>query len=193
MRFTNDFEKNEHLGRKALSELKQIYSDIFSGTIEYTPDFCPYDAFYFIYDNEYKIKKRIFIEIKIRNKDYDDLFLEWNKWRDINNIATKQLHLKEDEFEILYINFLPTGTIIWKIKDMKSKDLVVRKMNKATSIDRKNKIDKKVWLLDKSVGKRLNYILNEDRILKQTYDSYLINKVKENIKKKPGLEDVLFN
>lgn len=192
MKFSTDFEKNEFVGREALKQIKIMYPDIFSGQIEYTNDMCVYDAFYFIYDKDYKIKKRVFIEIKVREKDWDEPFLEYNKWNDITNIAKNELCLNNDEYEILYINFLPSETIVWKIKDMNQNDLVVRKMNKATCNSRSDKKDKKVWLMNKSKGKQLNYILNQQQILSNKYNEYISNKIKEVIKKKPGLEDILF-
>jgi len=193
MRFSSDFEKREWLGREALKEIKILYPDLFKYNIEFTTDKCIYDAFYFIYDENFKIIKRVFIEIKIRDEEYENYILEWKKWNDITNIAKKQLFLNDDEYEILYINFTPNSTYLWKVKDMNKEELITKKMNKATSNSRFNKIDKKTWLLEKSVAKQLKYILNDELLINKTYNNYLSNKVKEVIKKKPGLEDILFN
>ena len=192
MRFSSNFEQKEWLGREALKEIKILYPEIFRNNIEFTPDMCVYDAFYFIYDENFKIKKRVFIEIKIRDIEYDNYILEWKKWNDINNLAKNDLMLNDDEYEILYINFTPESTYLWKVKDMNKEDLITKKMNKVTSISRTDKKDKKTWLLEKDSGKRLNYILNEKLLINKTYDNYLSNKVKEVIIKKPGLEDILF-
>jgi len=193
MKFINDFEKKEWLGREALKDLQIIYPELFKNYIEFTPEGCRYDAFYFIYDNNFKIKKRVFIEIKVRSENWDEPFLEWNKWKDITDIAKNDLYLNDDEYEILYLNFFPNETILWKIKDMDKSELVQRNMNKTTVESRTNKKDKKVWLMNKSLGKSLNYTINENLLLKRNYDEYMGELVSKQIKKKPGLEDILFN
>jgi hypothetical protein len=193
MKFINDFEKNEWLGREALKDLTTLYPDLFKNKIEYTPEGCVYDAFYFIYDDEFNIKKRVFIEIKVRNKNWNDPFLEHKKWKDITHLAKNVFFLKDDEYEILYLNFFPGETVLWKIKDMDTSLLEERLMNKTTVLSTKDKKNKKVWLMDKKAGKSLNYSINENLLIKRSYDKYLSELVKKQIVKKPGLEDILFN
>jgi hypothetical protein len=193
IKFASGYEKNEWLGREALKDLQIIYPELFKNYIEFTPEGCRYDAFYFIYDNDFKIKKRVFIEIKVRSENWDEPFLEWNKWKDITDIAKNVFDLNDDEYEILYLNFFPNETIVWKIKYMDKSLLVESKMNKATVESTSIKKNKKVWLMDKSVGKSLNYTINEPLLLKRNYDEYLSKLVTKQIKRKPGLEDILFN
>ena len=193
MKFTDDYEKREWLGREALKELKEIYPEYFKYELRFTTEkYAYYDAFYFIIDvDTQKLRKRVWIEIKIRDETYDDYVLELKK---LNQLIKKrdEMFLTEDDVIFLYLNYTPNETIIWNITKIKEEGEVKNKvMNKATSTSRKDKKDKKIYYLKPSDGKRLDYVLNEKQLLRK-YDNYLLDKVKEMIKKKPGLEDILF-
>lgn len=194
MKFTDDFEKREWLARQALKELQDIYPEYFKWQIHFTEGkYDDYDAYYFILDIEKQnIKKRVWIELKIRDTEYDTYILEKKK---LNQLIKKRddMFLTSDDVEFLYINYTPTRTIIWNITNIKDERQLERKvMNKATSISRDDKKNKEIYYLKPSEGKILNYILNEKTLLRR-YDEYLLDKVKEMIKKKPGLEDILFS
>jgi len=193
MRFTDDYEKREWLGREALKELQEIYPEYFKYDLRFTTEkYADYDAFYFIIDEDtQKLRKRVWIEIKIRDTNYDEYVLEYKK---LNQLIKKrdELFLTEDDVIFLYLNYTPNETIIWNISKIKEEGEVKSKvMNKATSTSRKDKMNKKIYYLKPSDGKRLDYVLNEKHLLRK-YDNYLLDKVKEQIKKKPGLEDILF-
>lgn len=180
MNFTNEFEKREYLGREALKELKKIYPNLFKYDIHFTTDtYASYDAFYHIIDSEtHSIKKRVLIEIKIRDREFPEYILETKKLNSLKKIR-KDLGFNEDEMSILYINFCPNETIIWNI-DKINNDIVTNEYNKATSISRTNKINKDVIMLKPSEGKQLNYILDEKLILSKTKINNIVdNKVKE--------------
>lgn len=193
MKFTDEFEKREWLARQALKELQEIYPEYFKWEIHFTEGkYDDYDAYYFILDIEKQnIKKRVWIELKIRDTEYDTYILEKKK---LNQLIKKRdsMFLTKDDVEFIYINFTPTRTIIWNITNIKDEKQLERKvMNKATSISRDDKKNKEIYYLYPSEGKILNYVLNEKNLLRR-YDEYLLDKVKEMIKKKPGLEDILF-
>jgi predicted secreted protein len=167
MKFESDYDKWEWYGRQSLLKLQEIYPDLFKYNIELTNNDCIYDAFYHVYDENYKIIKRVFIEVKIRSIDWDKPYLEFKKWKSIKDLIEKTFYLKEGEYDILYINFLPNSTYVWKIKDMDQSNLITSKMNKATMASRSNKVDKKVWELDRSCGKSLDFIFNEKQFIRE--------------------------
>ena len=193
MRFESDFEKREWLGREALKQVKQFYPNLFKYELNFTTGkYDDYDAFYFIIDTDtQKIKKRVWIEIKIRDTEYDEYILEKKKLKQL--IKKKDdLHLSKGEYIFLYVNFTPKETIIWNITNINPNNTKTLKANKETSVSRNYKINKEIIYLKPEEGLRLQYILNEKHLL-SNYDDYLLKKVKEKIKTKKGLEEILFN
>jgi hypothetical protein len=191
MRFADDYEKNEWLGREALKELKLIYPQYFKWDLHFTTGkWDDYDAYFFIIDETQRIKKRVWIELKIRERIFPNYILEKKK---LNQLRRKrdELFLKEDEVIFLYINYTPNETILWDITNIDMTKTQKIMANKATCESRTNKTNKDVILLDPKDGKRLEYIIQPTLLLKN-YDDYLLSKVKEQIKKKTGLEDILF-
>ena len=190
-RFTDDFERREYLGREALKELQLQHTNLFKYQLHFNNDkYGEYDAYYIIIDENQQITKRVWIEIKIRDEDYDEYILETKK---LNSLIKKRksLYLLENEVKFLYINFTPTKTIIWNVTDIDTEGKTL-KANKATSDSRTNKINKQVIYLEPSTGRVLNYIINEQHLLTKYDTNYLLPKVKAEIKKRPGLEDILF-
>jgi hypothetical protein len=165
MIFTNDFEKREFIGRESLKELQKLYSNLFKYPLHFTTDtYSAYDAFYHIIDTEtHSIKKRVLIEIKIRDRQFPEYIIETKKLNSLEKIR-KDLGFTKDEMSILYINFCPNETIVWDI-DKINNDVKTLVANKATSISRNEKINKSVIYLQPIEGKRLNYIYNENSIL----------------------------
>lgn len=181
MNFLNDFEKREFLGRKALLELQDKYPNILKYKIEFTTDtYATYDAFYHIIDIEtHSIKKRVLIEIKIRDRSFPEYILETKKLNSLKKIRT-DLGFNENEMSILYINFCPNETIIWNI-DKINNNIIVSEYNKATSTSRTNKINKSVIMLLPSEGKQLDYILDEKKIFMNNVIDKKISSLKKDI------------
>ena len=180
MNFTNDFEKREFIAREALKELKELYPNYFKFDLQFTTDtYAAYDAFYHIIDvNTHSIKKRVLIELKIRDTIYDDYMLETKK---MNSLLKLKKELGDDTV-ILYINFCKNETLIWNIDDVKDKPVSKIRANKATSLSRTDKVDKSIILLNKVDGKSLNYILDADQIIKKKTIQKIINVRVDQIK-----------
>lgn len=193
MRFTNEFERREWFGREALKELKRIYPEVFKWDITFTTEpYYEYDAYYFQLDAETQsIVKRFWIEIKIRDAEYDDFILEKKKLKSLIK-KRDNLSLGSDDVTFLYINFTPQRTIIWKLKDELLNEVENLVANKATADSRTNKINKEVIYLNPKSGKVFNYILNEKHLESSYDETYLLPKVKEKIKTVAGLEQILF-
>jgi hypothetical protein len=184
-KFESDFHKREWLGRVSLKDMsiKFPHIKLLSNEIHYTEDYyCPYDAFSFIFDENYSIKKRIYFEIKVRNQIYSDgMILERSKVKHINNVI-KDSSILRGEYKIFYINFIENkSTLIWDITDIKESDCnEVAKFNKATSVSKENKIDKRHMMLDPMEAKGIDYIYNEQMALLNFYvPKYLVPKIEK--------------
>lgn len=190
--FKDGFEKREFIGFNALLDLKKIYPEIFKWEISKMPEGKAFDAHYFVYDEEKQmIKKRVWIEIKIRDKVYPDYIFEKKKWDGMEKYR-KDVYLDPNEVIYLYVNFTPEGTFIWNVSNMEGKKIHTEEYNEATENSRTEKKTKKVWKMEKSEAKKLDYVLNERRILMEWEQKYLVPKVKEKVKKYPCLLDILF-
>jgi hypothetical protein len=193
MRFTDGFEKREFLANNSLKELQRLYPDKFRWELHFTPIKHTFDAFWVVLDENGSIRKRVWVEMKIRDKVYDDYMLEKKKLSQINKLK-KELGLRDDEVSILYLNFTPEGTFLWDVSKIDPDTINDKiKANKATETSRTNKVDKSHIMLDKSKAYKFNYIINEQHIINIYYDQLLLSKTKEKIKKVKGLEDILFN
>jgi hypothetical protein len=190
--FVDDYEKREWIGREALKHLQSLYPESFKYDIHFTQGkYDDYDAFYFIYDNDNKFKKYVWIEIKVRYESFNEYFLEKKKLDRMIQQRDK-LFLKEDEVVFLYLNFTPSGTYCWNITGMEKGYWDKVMMNTSTS---NNKIDKQlkaVKLLSPSSGKTFDYIYDEKQLLRNYKINYLLPKVEKKIKKTGGL-DFLFD
>lgn len=179
------FEQREEIARAALLELQELYPYIFKYNISFTIDkFARYDAYYMVLNDETQsIKKRVWIELKIRDTSYLDYILEDKKYQDILN-EMNNMGFSNDDVDILYLNYTPDGTYIWKINNIDKKYQVEDKlMNKCTTISRNNKSNKKVYMLETKDAKKLNYIIDVDRIFKKiTY------KIEKDLKESRGLD-----
>lgn len=168
MQNNNDYQMREWLGRTALKDLqeKELFPKKYN--IKYTADyFCVYDA-YTIGNND----KPILIEIKVRDDKYGDYMLEYNKCRDLCDIARNNLFLKENEMTFLYINFCPEATYIWNINHyVFNYDTIDwngdKKFNKSTCKSREEKVNKKHIMLKPSDGKTINYKINRNQLIKK--------------------------
>ena len=167
LKFESEFQKNEEVARYALKEMNEKYK-LFNGDIQFTSDvYSAYDAFYFIIDDvTHNIKKRVYIELKIRNRVFDSYLLETKKMNSLLKIR-KDMYFTEDEATILYINFCPNETIIYnidKVKNLPTEKLIA---NKCTVNSKTDKIEKTVIMLKPTDGKQIEYIINENEIIKK--------------------------
>lgn len=183
MNFTNDYEKREVIGRESLKLLQAKYPNYFKFPIHFTTNqYDVYDAYYHITDpTNHSIKKRVIIEIKWRLSLYPDYMLEKKKMDDLIKLRSS-LHFNESEMTLLYIVFTPKETILYNIDQVKDQPVSILKANVATSSSRTNKKDKKVLLLDKSLGKVLDFATTEQQILRDMVIDKILEGVKKEIK-----------
>ncbi len=164
----DDYQMREWLGRTALKDLqlKGLFPKKFD--ITYTGDYyCVYDA-YTKGDND----KSILIEIKVRDNQYDNYILEYNKCRDLCAIAKTNLYLKENEITFLYICFCPEACYIWNINHyVFNYDQIEwdndKKFNKSTCKSRDDKINKDHIMLETSNSKKINYKICKNRLIEE--------------------------
>jgi hypothetical protein len=104
-KFIDKFEEREFYGREALKELKEIYPQYFKWELHFTSGkYDKYDAFYFVMDlDTMNISKRVFLEIKIRDTEFDEYILEKKKVSSLKSLISS-MGLSENEYSILYIN-----------------------------------------------------------------------------------------
>jgi hypothetical protein len=184
-KFNDDFERREWFGREGLKHLKELFPNTFKWDINFTTGkYDDYDAFWFIIDENQSIKRRVWVEIKWRDRSFDDYILEVKKLNQLKKLRNS-MFLSKDDVTFIYINFTPNGTFMWDITNMEdSGDTLVA--NKATSDSRKNKINKKIIYLPE--GKRFDYVINETQIIRDNQICDLLDETKKTIKK--GLEEI---
>lgn len=188
LKFENEFEKREQLGRRALLQLKEIYPNYFKHEIKFSTDkYSVFDAFYFeLDDNTHSIKNRCLIEVKLRDRTFDSYCLESKKYNSLLK-KRKELGFDKDDMKLIYLCFCPEGTYLWNLDNI-TLNYEKIKMNKATSVSRNDKIEKINIMLDNKEAKFLPYKYNENFIMKLIESEKLIDvKIKE-IKK--GLENL---
>jgi hypothetical protein len=188
MIFLNEYDKNEFYGREMLKDFIKSYPTVFKYEMHYMPNqYDSYDAYYFVIKEDQQIKKRVWIEIKIRTSVYQNYILEAKK---IKGLIKKrnELFLTEDEVAFLYINFTPEGTFIWNITNIeennKSEKLTC---NKQTAESRDIKTTKSVYYMEKDKANFFPYRLDYDRINKNYKKNYLYPIIEKKIKEK-GLD-----
>lgn len=175
--FVNDIEKSAYFERLAFNAFIDKFGlwkadnyDIYITDISSTS---PYDVIITKKDDNGKDIGRLIIEIKIRDKEYSSWVYEGKK----HNSLTKIKNIDPDYNKIIYINFTPTGTIVWDIDKIIDKYKLERmEMNRVTSHSRSDKVDKRIYLLKEEDGKKWNYIWDEKAEWK--------DKIKEEDKKK---------
>jgi len=189
MKFTDEFEKREWLGRQATSQLSIFKKH----KLVFEPNqYSCYDASFHIYDTDtHQIKMRYFIEIKTRDKIYPQYILEKKKVVNIHN-KMNQLGLQPGEYKILYLNFTPNQTLLWDITELSGEDCTDKMMmNKATSTSRKHKIDKLCKMMKPEDAKVYDYIINETKIIRNEKLRSIMPEI-ENVIKEEGF-GFLFN
>jgi hypothetical protein len=193
MMFTNEYERREWFAREALKDMKRKYPNFLKWELIFTTDkYYEYDVFYFVLDlDSQSIKKRVWIELKIRDTSFDSYILEGKKLKSLIK-KRENLMLSKDDVTFLYINFTPDGTIVWKLDDdmLESTEKLVA--NRRTADSRQDKINKDVIYLDPKDGKFFDYVICERSLSDNWEVEYLLPKVKDKIRTISGLEDILF-
>ena len=188
MKFTNRFEKSSFIERCAFKNFIKLYDGFKGYHIEYTPfdGFDQYDVLLSKIEDGI-ITKRIFIEIKVRDKHYEEYFLETKK---LNALRKTMKENYIENYTFLYLNFTPTGTYIWNTSI--TDDLKVSKcvMNKATMNSRSEKVNKSKYDLPISMAKHWHYTWDEGQ-LRPYYDEYFSSKVSSTIMKDHRFKDIL--
>lgn len=191
MNYKNNFEKREFLGRKILQEIQQMYPNIFKTEIVFTENkYDHYDAYYHTLKKN-KLKTTL-IEIKIRDKEFDNYILQKDK---IDNIKKEieNSDLKNINTKILYMNILPTKVYFFDITNL-NKQVHKLKTNKATSISREEKIEKEVYYLEPSEASlTIDYIYDENRLTRMYYEEFKNNLINNKLKNNHQLLDVFYN
>jgi hypothetical protein len=182
MVFANNYERDEWLGRQALKKLQSLYPNALKHRIHFTE--LAYDCFdaYIHITTNYVVTKYIFIEIKIRKTAYPDYILEKKK-SDSLNAFIKRNHLNADEYQLLYVNFTPSGTYFWDITTV-STPLTTLSCPSTTSTTG-HKVDKRNYMLPTNAAKRFDFIYNETDIMTEAeYKLKLKNTIQPVLKNK---------
>lgn len=178
-------DQREEIARAALLELQELYPFIFKYDIKFTVErYSHYDAYFMVIDEDTQsIKKRVWIELKIRDTSYPDYILEEKKFKNIKK-EMNDLGFNDKDVDILYLNYTPDGTYIWKINNIDEYyETESKGMNKCTAISRYNKTNKYIYMLEIKDAKKLDYIIDIDRIFKKiTY------KIEKDLKETRGLD-----
>jgi hypothetical protein len=114
---------------------------------------------------------KFIVEIKHRDNDFDTVMLEkvkYNSLMKVNKELSKYL-TKDEGVDVLYVNFMPSGTFIYKLTNDKLQDFLKLKVNKvkekqvkSTFIENDIKIDKDIYYLPKTLAKYYPYIIPRD-------------------------------
>lgn len=129
----------------------------------------PYDVIVHKFNNDihYQLEKRYLIEIKYRNEmsssahilsERDGYFLEELKYKGMK----KKQEIDPERTELLYLVFSKNCTYLWNLDLMERKGcmpkLTKEEMNRTNIGDRRDKVNKNVYNLDKKYAKRYDYI-----------------------------------
>lgn len=192
MYFKDSVHRYAFIERCAWKEFRSSFTifDNFHQVITPYDDKDSYDVFLYKIDDKGRMYDRIFIEIKVRNKIYNDWFFETKKYNSILKLCREELYLKDEEYKILYVNFTEIGTLIWNTDIIYEDDMKVstQMMNKATFKSRSDKTPKSKYDMPLSRAKKLNYFWDESHLEKH-YKEYFYNEVEKEVKKKGGLNE----
>jgi len=175
MYFSSMIQEASFKERVALHNLEKLYNPFpVELYFKYITSYDGNDYYDALYQRHFEgiIRKRYFIEIKIRDKIFPDYFIEPKKIKDIESVALK--NLSKDEFEILYLNFTPEGTFLWNVRNLIDNNkykMEKRLANKCTMKSRTDKIEKDFFAFEKTDAKFFNYIW-DDLQLKSHLNKY---------------------
>lgn len=161
---------------------------------EYITDIYGYDVYDCLLQAyiEGSIQKRFIIEVKIRDKHWEDLILETEKLKSLKS------KIFDDKAQILYINITPKGTYIFNLTKLEKQNKLVKNTlmaNKATMASRDEKVNKGVYFLNVGDALKLEWTFNENEykesiqsVIKTNWENkakkclfdYLLGNEKEN-------------
>ena len=174
------YESRERFAMNQLYEvhIKPVFEPFYNVSLYLTPTFrqkttttlC-YDAILYLRDKvTMNIIYKFIIEIKYRDSDYDSMMLEKSKYKSLLKQQQEAIKYSSNEdIAILYVNFTPSGTYIFNLSSDKinnfiknNKNKVKEKLVKTTYIQNDKEINKDVYYLPKSLGKRFNLTSYKD-------------------------------
>lgn len=135
-------------------EWTEYITDIYSKDI--------YDCLLQAYING-SIERRYIIEVKVREKHWQELILETKKFRDLKK------KIFDDKAQILYINITPVATYIFNLTKLEKQNKLVRNTlmaNKATMASREDKVNKGVYFLNVDDALKLEWTFDENEYKK---------------------------
>lgn len=187
VKFNSEYEKREWIARKGLDSLKEIHPNLFKYRIFHTSDrYSAFDSYFFIIDENGSIKKRVWIEMKIRDRSFSNYILEKKKVVRLIEEREKSFLNKEDVL-FLYLNYTPDATYLWNITDIDIDNTSRMRMNRATSDSRTDKVDKNIILLEPSDAKALKYVLDPEGIIRKENERLLKRKRNAERAKQRGI------
>lgn len=158
---------------------KEEYNEVsFQMTPDYGKDY--YDCCVGLFDPLTKSQVAIhLIELKVRDKHYDDLLFEKSKLDNLKSISNMGGGI------IFYISVTPKGTFIWNISEIEKNLKFTNEEHWITTVDKsRGKKMKKVCYLSTNMAKRINVFSTELEILKlEEQKSRTVQKVIENHQK----------
>lgn len=185
-------EQKERLAFKSTQDdvvklIKDEYGEDCELTIFYTQigDKTKFDITIHIYDkNAQKIAANIY-EIKVRDKHYDELLFEKNKYNSLKKIEKRE----SDYFpkvNMYYINYTPKGTYLFNINKL-GKIKWGKTYAPKSTVEKKEKVAKDTTLLCTCLATKINFVFDYHTSLAK-YDNNL-NKKMNNQKKIKGIFD----
>lgn len=138
-----------------------------------------YDVLLMAMDKETKsIVKRFIVEVKVRQKIYEDYIMEVKKIKDIKSIMV------DPDATILYISVTPEGTFLYNVNELESKNLLevgTLHCNKSTMKSTYDKVDKDVYNLKKEWAvKKFDFTFNNIDYLNDIKDIEKLDKIEKN-------------
>lgn len=134
------------------------------------------------------------VEAKVRTEDYKELIFEQKKFNNLkkekrNKDKYFKTNWSEHTVGILYINFLPSKTIIFDVLTLSENNLLPKltkkTMNKITVASTEDKEDKMVYLLDvEELGVKSKYVFDNSvyakDLLRQSIDNLIqVNEIEK--------------
>lgn len=193
--FLNDFERSAYYERLAFENFihnYKLFNDKDKWDILITPYYADdvYDVMITKHEKGSVIKRYI-IELKIREKSFDDEGYVYETKK--HNSLTKIKNIDPEHNQILYINFTPNGTYVWNIDEcLKEYKPIKKEMNKATMTSRDDKSNKSTYLLLPVSAKKYEYRWDIGQYNKEVeIEKQKKIKEKENLKANMCLFDFL--
>lgn len=125
--------------------------------------------------NTCNIIQNYYLEAKIRDKDYDEMMLEKIKWNNLKSLVKKMDNKTNRQCfinitsDILYISTTPKGTWVWNLSKIISDktEWIIKNCPVSTVDPSRGRIDKEVFMLDKSKAKFFNIKTSDENNVDQ--------------------------